>query len=303
VRPCIKWAEVESPFAPARVTLARGAPCLIAYLAPPGGATPLANERHSYVELYPSDWMAGTSYMPPMVEWLYLQVCLYNWDKREPVPKAQAALRFSRSPSWQEDLEVLIEAGKVVRTTGGGLFVERAIVQANKAYDLWTRKSRGGKGRTTKGEAQDSSNSLGKSDANSHGKSQASNQNQNQNQIHPQGDEPPNPPPAGGDLFFVVPADALKAFREHRVKLKAPMTPRAEELMIGKLEAIFNDHGHDPAAVIDQSIAHGWKGVFPLKQEDHHNGSTNRNGTGARGPSRGSDDGFSAAVDRRLEQG
>lgn len=271
-----------------------------AYQGPPGGATALANERHSYVEFYPSDWMAGTAYMPPMVEWLYLQVCLYNWDKREPVPQAQAALRFSRSPTWQADLEVLIAAGKVVKTAGGGLFVERAIVQANKAYDLWDRKSRGGKNRPTKGDGQQS----GKSAGNTHGNSPASNQNQNQNQIHPQGDEGAGAL-VNGSLLFSVPADSLKAFRDHRVKIKAPMTPRAEELMIGKLEGIYREHGHDPTAVIDQSILNGWRGVFPLKneQEAHHDGSTDRHRSGPRGAPNGSADGFSRAVDRRLGGG
>jgi hypothetical protein len=168
----------------------------------------LANERHSYVELYPSDWMAGTAYMPPLAEWLYLQVCLYNWDKREPVPPAQAALRFSRSPSWAADLEMLIDAGKVIKTAGGGLFVERAMVAANKA---------------------------------------------------------------------------------------------SEELMIGKLEGIYREHGHDPTAVLEQSIYHGWSGVFPLKEQD--NGRSGGQGTGPGGTAQGSSDGFSRAVDRRLEQG
>lgn len=255
----------------------------------------MANERHSYVELYPSDWMAGTAYMPPLAEWLYLQVCLYNWDKREPVPPAQAALRFSRSPSWAADLEMLIDAGKVIKTAGGGLFVERAMVAANKAYDLWDRKSRGGKGRAAQRGAQESGSTAGSTPD----KSAAANQNQNQNQIHPQGDEPPCPP--GGDLLFVVPADSLKAFRDHRVKIKKPMTPRAEELMIGKLEGINREHGHDPTAVLEQSIYHGWSGVFPLKEQD--NGRSGGQGTGPGGSTNGGSDGFNRAVDRRLEQG
>jgi hypothetical protein len=286
---------VDSRRSPGPVTLAKGAQC-VTYQAGPGGATPLANERHSYVELYPSDWMAGTAYMPPLAEWLYLQVCLYNWDKREPVPPAQAALRFSRSPSWADDLAMLVEAGKVIKTASGGLFVERAMVAANKAYDLWDRKSRGGKGRAAQREGQQSGSTAGSTPPSTPAANQ--NQNQNQNQIHPQGDEAG---PPGGDLLFSVPADSLKAFRDHRVKIKAPMTPRAEELMIGKLEAINREHGHDPTAVLEQSIYNGWRGVFPLKGED--NGRSGGQGTGPGGTAQGSSDGFSRAVDRRLEHG
>lgn len=267
----------------------------------------MANERHSYVEFYPSDWTGGTAYMPVTAEWLYLQVCLYNWDKREPVPPAQAALRFSRSPSWEADLAMLIDAGKVIRTTAGGLFVERAMVAANKAYDLWERKSRGGKSRQAaelQAKAQDGSmtpdSTPSISPVRTAPDSLASNQNQNQNQSHLDGDSPPKPPAdkPGGDLLFSVSADALKAFRDHRTKTKNPMTVRAEELLIGKLKVIWEQRGHDPTAVIDQSIFNGWRGVFPLKEQD--DGGANRFSTGA---ASGGGDGFSRAADRRMGRG
>ncbi len=249
----------------------------------------MANDRHSYVEFYPSDWVAGTAYMPVAVEWLYLQICLYNWDKREPLPPAQASLRLSRSPTWQDDLTMLLDAGKVIRTNGGGLFVERALVAANKAFDLWERKSRGGRARQATGNAGKAEQSP-KSANKSAGKTATANQNQNQNQTPPVGGDPPAPQGgsaddgANGDLIFSVPADAMKAFRAHRTKIKKPMTERAEALMIAKLEKIWTEHGHEPGAVIDQSIAAGWAGVFPLKDE--------RNGTG-----RGS--GWTGQADRR----
>lgn len=249
----------------------------------------MANDRHSYVEFYPSDWMAGTAYMPPLCEWLYLQICLYNWDKREPVPIAQAALRFSRSPSWEADLAILIEAGKVVRTAGGGLFVERALVAANKAYELWEKKSRGGRNRKSapdQGEPQESSKT--------HGKSHRSNQNQNQNQTFPDGKDPPAPQggePPVGDLIFAVPAEALANFRAHRVKIKKPMTAHAEGLLIKKLEKIWQATGQDPTAVIDYAIYKGWAGVFAIK--DEADGRGNQAGR-ASGPDRR--DGFTRAV-------
>jgi hypothetical protein len=71
----------------------------------------------------------------------------------------------------------------------------------------------------------------------------------------------------------------MKAFRAHRVKIRKAMTDRAEELIGMKLEKIFTEHGHDPAAVLDQSITKGWADVFPLKGDDYGRG--NRNGGGA----------------------
>lgn len=264
----------------------------------------MANDRHSYVEFYASDWVGGTAFMPPLVEWAYLQICIYNWDKAEALPAPEVPIRLSRSPSWEADLAMLISAGKVIRTHSGGLFVERAMAAANKAYDLWTRKSRGGKNKQAPGNAGESEGdrkSVGKTPP----KSPASNQNQNQSQNHspPNGGVPPDPPggeaePPLGDLLFSVPADALRAFRDHRVKIKAPMTKRAEELLVAKLEKIYAEHGHDPTAVIEQSVFNAWRGVFPLKDQD--DGGTDRGG-GRAGQGR-SGDGFTRAVDRGLDR-
>lgn len=94
-----------------------------------------------------------------------------------------------------------------------------------------------------------------------------------------------------------VPADVMRHFREHRVKIKAAMTARAEELITAKLEKIRVLHGHDPTDVIAQSIECGWRGVFPLK--DDQNGRDNRTGAGASGSGSGRD-GFNRAADRRM---
>lgn len=52
-------------------------------------------------------------------------------------------------------------------------------------------------------------------------------------------------------------------FKEMRKKQKAPLTQRAEELAISQLDKLRAD-GHDPQAVIQQSIMRGWKGLFAI---------------------------------------
>jgi len=73
----------------------------------------------------------------------------------------------------------------------------------------------------------------------------------------------------------LVSETVLKAFRAHRIKLKAPLTPHAEKLILKKLEEFQSKHGHDPTAVIEQSIERGWKGIFELKGDDYGNRSRN----------------------------
>lgn len=58
-----------------------------------------------------------------------------------------------------------------------------------------------------------------------------------------------------------VPRDAWDGYVEMRVKIKAPMTARAKELAVAKLEGL-KAAGHDPAAVLDASTSNSWKGLF-----------------------------------------
>lgn len=97
---------------------------------------------------------------------------------------------------------------------------------------------------------------------------------------------------ANASLAFALPDSALRNFRAHRVKLKKPMSDRAEELLAMKLERIWRERGHAPEAVIDQSIEAGWLGVFPLKEDS--NGAANRSGN------RDNRDGLQRVLDREL---
>jgi DNA-binding MarR family transcriptional regulator len=63
-----------------------------------------------------------------------------------------------------------------------------------------------------------------------------------------------------------VPLEAWSAFLEMRKSIKKSPTPYAVELLFGELKKL-RDAGNDPKAVIEQSIANNWAGVFPLKQQ------------------------------------
>lgn len=60
--------------------------------------------------------------------------------------------------------------------------------------------------------------------------------------------------------------DAITSFIDFRKKLKAPMTDRAINLLIGKLNCITADE-NEQIKILDQSILNGWKSVYPLKTE------------------------------------
>ena len=251
----------------------------------------MANQsRHSYVQFYPSDWLAGMAFMPPMAEWLYLQICLFNWDKRAPLPPSEARLRLSRSPSWEDDLTSLIDAGKVIKTAGGGFFVERAMVEAERAFELWEKKSRGGRVSKNK-QDQTYGDQSSKTVGNTHAKSVGSNESENENESEIDAKASSARAGANGDLVFSVPPDVWADFKLHRIKLKAPMTERAERLMLKELEKL-HAAGHDPTEVLERSMMKGWKGVFAPDNGGRNDHRTRNDGNGL----------FDAAVDAISER-
>jgi len=65
-----------------------------------------------------------------------------------------------------------------------------------------------------------------------------------------------------GDVFIEV----WKEFKVMRKKIKKPMTERAEELLIKKLNTLSDDE-EEQIAILNQSIMNCWLGVFPLKED------------------------------------
>lgn len=71
-------------------------------------------------------------------------------------------------------------------------------------------------------------------------------------------------PPPRFALPDWIPVDAWAAYEETRRRLRKPMTDRARELAIAKLDEI-RGKGHDVRAVIEASVMNGWTGLFEPK--------------------------------------
>lgn len=67
----------------------------------------------------------------------------------------------------------------------------------------------------------------------------------------------------------------LESFVEFRKKIKKPMTDRAIELLLNKLDKLANDDG-EKIAVLEQSILNGWQGLFPLKNKGGEKNAADR---------------------------
>lgn len=62
-----------------------------------------------------------------------------------------------------------------------------------------------------------------------------------------------------------LPIPVWESFIEHRKEIKAPMSIRAQRLMMGQLQKLRME-GTDIVESLNQSIMNGWKGVFPVRQ-------------------------------------
>ena len=60
---------------------------------------------------------------------------------------------------------------------------------------------------------------------------------------------------------------AIEDFKAHRKQLKKPMTDRAVHLLRNELEKLAPSDEAKQIAIIEQSIANGWQGVFELKTD------------------------------------
>jgi uncharacterized protein YdaU (DUF1376 family) len=76
----------------------------------------------------------------------------------------------------------------------------------------------------------------------------------------------PKTKPSAVALPEWIPVDSWDGFVEMRKRLRKPLTTKATELILAKLDNL-RSLGHPPKAVLEQSIERGWQSVFELKQE------------------------------------
>lgn len=61
-----------------------------------------------------------------------------------------------------------------------------------------------------------------------------------------------------------VPTDAWADFVAMRRTIRKPLTDAAVRILVKRLDG-FRSQGHDPRAVIEESVANSWQGFFPPK--------------------------------------
>jgi hypothetical protein len=243
-------------------------------------AVPDRKDRPEYVSLCPSDWLGGCATLPPMAEWVYWQISLYCMDKGEAVPANRLPMILVRhGGDWQGDLALLIDLGKVYRTASGSVFVKRALVEYERADAALKKKRNAGQKGAQKRWGDSGLDSSANGDAN---EKRCDTNSSRAEQSRADVDHPSDDTTRAGDLIFDIDPSTWRDFTEHRIEIKAPLTARAETLIRNELIRIHEAHGHDPNAVLRQTVMNRWKGVFPLKGD--FAGSANGKQSGWRMP-------------------
>jgi hypothetical protein len=107
---------------------------------------PSGRGRHSYIQFYPSDWLAGVGHLPRPVRSIYFDICLYTWDKVRPVPATTLKVMCSDVDNGLAMVDFLVEEGKLLRDESGAVHSPRAMAEAQRSFDAWEAKSIGGRG-------------------------------------------------------------------------------------------------------------------------------------------------------------
>jgi hypothetical protein len=68
-------------------------------------------------------------------------------------------------------------------------------------------------------------------------------------------------------MLHFISDESWTAFCEMRKKIRAPLTPYAERLILLELTKL-KSAGHDPQKCLDQSIMLGWRDIWPVKHKD-----------------------------------
>ena len=62
---------------------------------------------------------------------------------------------------------------------------------------------------------------------------------------------------------------AFKEFKKMRGKIRAPLTERAEKLIMSELQKLAGDNEQKKIEILEKSIVNCWKDVYPLKTDNN----------------------------------
>lgn len=220
-------------------------------------------ERGERLNFYPrflGDYMRDTAHLSMLQHGAYTMLLDTYYATGKPLPEDMAALyRICKASTALERKAVDVVATAFFPLNGDGL---RHNNRADMEIDRQTERTEvsrmvgnlGGRPKVKKQKPQGSlEQTSGLSTDNRKGSENETNHNHNQKEQKQGAFAPPD----------WVPLEPWNAYVEMRRTIKRPMTKWAAVLAVRTLDTL-KAQGHDPSAVLNQSIFNSWQGLFPV---------------------------------------
>jgi len=257
----------------------------------------------AYLPLFTGDYLKDTRHLTPMRHGVYLLALMHCWDTKGPMPldeQEQVGICNCRSGDEVEALRYVL--GKYFIRMEDGWYNERMQTEVERSEAISKKRSRAGQAgaRVTHSAASlraaknsqnvvpirgtGVTNSVTSSDQIGHieedqeviegnvvaiakqvlsnCQASATTSSSSSSSVKPKIKTSGAVAPVGLPDWLCP--QAWQEWRDHRKAIRKRMTPLAETkllLALGRLR----DSGEDPVAVLEQAIANGWTGLYPVK--------------------------------------
>jgi uncharacterized protein YdaU (DUF1376 family) len=244
----------------------------------------------NFFKLYIGDYQRDTGHLSVTEHGAYLLMLQHYYATEKPLPTGKALHRLLRAQDKTERDAIDAVVGMFWEESTEGLVNARADEEIRKGSHQREINREIGKrgGRPKKTESVTESDSESEPNRNP-------NQTPDTREEHSSlRSEARKRTPDDVTVPDWVPVVSWRAFVQHRKDIRKPLTAKAAELAIAELENL-KAQGHEPAAVINQSIVSRWAGLFPLKGGSH----VKPTGTGNAGRSLSAPERVAAAIAER----
>ena len=201
---------------------------------------------------FSADYRAKTAHLDFIHDAAYRRLLDAYYEHRGPLPADPKALyRIVGAQTLEERAAVMKVAGEFFSNGDGLIRQARADEEILETQEFAARRAEAGrKGNDVRW-----------------GKNRNRIAQRSQNDRHPHPQSQPllqSQPQSSPQLPPWLPPESWSHYQDHRKNKRAKLTPRAAALCFRTLEKL-REKGQDPIAVIEQSIANGWTGLFPVQ--------------------------------------
>lgn len=195
----------------------------------------------AWMPFYIADYLADTGHLSHEEHGIYVLSLFHYWQTEQPlIANATILLRVCRcfdTAKFEQLWEIVSQFYYLKDGYWHHKRMDEEIFKANKLSKQ--RAKAGSKGGVAKAMAK--------------GK-----------QLPPQSQSQSDKPKPKTCLPEWINPEAWQDFTDMRKKIKAPMTEKAKQMVINKLDS-FKTDGHNITEILNQSTMNSWKSVFPVK--------------------------------------